>query len=143
LLDDFEYYWRIEPNVKYFCDVDYDVFQMMKDNQFKYGMVNNHLARQIPCLHSSIGWTLSLTEYMDTIPTLWNAAQEFMEKHPEYINWGDESLMPWLTDNEFKDYNGCHFWSNFEIGSLDFFRSERYLKFFQHLDEKGGFFYER
>jgi len=37
LLDNFEYYWRVEPDVQYFCDVDYDVFQMMKDNKFKYG----------------------------------------------------------------------------------------------------------
>ncbi|KAI9487022.1 MAG: nucleotide-diphospho-sugar transferase [Benjaminiella poitrasii] len=125
LLDDFEYYWRVEPNVQYFCDIDYDVFQMMKDNDFKYG------------------WTLSLTEYMSTIPTLWSAAQEFMTNFPEYINRGEESLLPWLTDNNYADYNGCHFWSNFEIGSLDFFRSERYLKFFEHLDSKGGFFYER
>ncbi|KAF1802534.1 nucleotide-diphospho-sugar transferase [Mucor lusitanicus] len=125
LLDNFEYYWRVEPDVQYFCDVDYDVFQMMKDNKFKYG------------------WTLSLTEYMATIPTLWNATQAYMEKYPEYINWGEESLMPWLTDNAFESYNGCHFWSNFEIGSLDFLRSEPYLKYFEHLDKLGGFFYER
>lgn len=37
LLDAYEYYWRVEPDIQYFCDVDYDVFQMMKDNQFKYG----------------------------------------------------------------------------------------------------------
>jgi hypothetical protein len=37
LLDAFEYYWRVEPSVQYFCDIDYDVFQMMKDNKFKYG----------------------------------------------------------------------------------------------------------
>jgi hypothetical protein len=38
---------------------------------------------------------------------------------------------------------GCHFWSNFEIGRLAFFRSEAYLQFFEHLDQAGGFFYER
>jgi hypothetical protein len=37
LLDPYEYYWRIEPDVNFYCDVDYDVFQMMKDNKFKYG----------------------------------------------------------------------------------------------------------
>jgi hypothetical protein len=24
--------------VDFYCDIDYDVFQMMKDNDFKYGM---------------------------------------------------------------------------------------------------------
>jgi alpha 1,2-mannosyltransferase len=37
----------------------------------------------------------------------------------------------------------CHFWSNFEIADMDFFRSDAYLSFFKHLDQAGGFFYER
>ncbi|KAI8147147.1 nucleotide-diphospho-sugar transferase [Fennellomyces sp. T-0311] len=125
LLDDFEYYWRVEPDVQYFCDIDYDVFQMMKDNQYKYG------------------WTVSLTEYMSTIPTLWKTVNEFIKEHPQYVVTGEESIMPWLTDDNFLSYNGCHFWSNFEIGSLDFLRSKKYIEYFEHLDKAGGFFYER
>ena len=41
------------------------------------------------------------------------------------------------------DYNLCHFWSNFEIGNLNFFRNESYETFFQYLDHTGGFYYER
>ena len=33
-------------------------------------------------------------------------------------------------------------WSNFEIGDLDFWRGEAYSKFFDYLDEQGGFYYE-
>lgn len=33
-------------------------------------------------------------------------------------------------------------WSNFEIGDLDLWRGEAYSKFFEFLDEKGGFYYE-
>ena len=33
-------------------------------------------------------------------------------------------------------------WSNFEIGNLDLWRGEAYSKFFDFLDEKGGFYYE-
>ena len=33
-------------------------------------------------------------------------------------------------------------WSNFEIGNLDLWRSEAYMKFFDFLDERGGFYYE-
>ncbi|ORZ03673.1 nucleotide-diphospho-sugar transferase [Syncephalastrum racemosum] len=125
LLAQYEYYWRVEPDIQYFCDIDYDVFQMMKDNQYKYG------------------WTLSLTEYMQTIPTLWETVQKFIQKYPEHIIWGKDSMVSWLTDDNFNSYNGCHFWSNFEIGSLDFLRSEAYVKFFEFLDQTGGFFYER
>lgn len=37
LLDEFDYYWRIEPDVEYYCDIDYDVFKFMRDNNKKYG----------------------------------------------------------------------------------------------------------
>jgi mannosyltransferase len=37
----------------------------------------------------------------------------------------------------------CHFWSNFEIADMDFFRSEGYTRLFGYLDEEGGFYYER
>lgn len=32
LLKDLEYYWRLEPSVKFFCDIKYDPFRFMKDN---------------------------------------------------------------------------------------------------------------
>ena len=33
-------------------------------------------------------------------------------------------------------------WSNFEIGDMDFWREKAYSKFFDYLDEQGGFYYE-
>ena len=33
-------------------------------------------------------------------------------------------------------------WSNFEIASMDFWRSEAYSQYFEYLDSKGGFYYE-
>lgn len=41
------------------------------------------------------------------------------------------------------EYNNCHFWSNFEIADLNFWRGEAYSKYFSFLDKKGGFYYER
>lgn len=40
-------------------------------------------------------------------------------------------------------YNMCHFWSNFEIARLDWFRSKEYEDFFQTMDRSGGFWMER
>src|SRR4051812_1179941 len=37
----------------------------------------------------------------------------------------------------------CHFWSNFEIARLDWFRSQAYEDFFQMMDKSGGFWTER
>ena len=44
---------------------------------------------------------------------------------------------------EGETYNMCHFWSNFEIARLDFFRSKEYEAFFQMMDRSGGFWMER
>ncbi|KAJ8604556.1 hypothetical protein MRB53_041779 [Persea americana] len=40
-------------------------------------------------------------------------------------------------------YNMCHFWSNFEIARLGWFRSKEYEDFFQMMDHSGGFWMER
>ncbi|CUS14327.1 unnamed protein product [Tuber aestivum] len=123
LLLDYEYYWRVEPSVELFCDVDYDVFRFMADNNKKYGFV------------------LSLYEYVETIPTLWDSVKSFMKEHPEHIH--SNNAMGFLSDDGGETYNHCHYWSNFEVGSLDFWRDKAYTDFFDKLDKDGGFFYER
>jgi hypothetical protein len=44
---------------------------------------------------------------------------------------------------ESENYNMCHFWSNFEIARLDWFRSKAYEDFFEMMDRSGGFWMER
>ena len=44
---------------------------------------------------------------------------------------------------EGEKYNMCHFWSNFEIARLDWFRSKEYNDFFHVMDRSGGFWMER
>jgi len=123
LLKPYQYYWRIEPDVKFFCDLDYDPFLIMQDQNKMYG------------------FTVSLFEYEATIPGLWNAVKEFTHANPELLS--PDNAMAFLSDDGGENYNRCHFWSNFEIGNLDLWRSEAYIKFFEFLDEKGGFYYER
>lgn len=45
LLDQFDYYWRLEPYVDYYCQLDYDVFKFMKENKKKYGNHSNVLLK--------------------------------------------------------------------------------------------------
>lgn len=40
MLDEYDYYWRIEPYVDYTCDIDYDVFKFMRNNNKKYGTLS-------------------------------------------------------------------------------------------------------
>ncbi|KAF8201824.1 glycosyltransferase family 15 protein [Pholiota molesta] len=123
LLKPYRYYWRVEPDVKFFCDMNYDPFKFMQNNDKVYG------------------FTISLVEWEATIPTLWSAVKEFIRDHPEYIN--QNNSMEYLSDNGGETYNLCHFWSNFEIADMDLWRGEAYQKFFDYLETKGGFYYER
>ncbi|RDW69693.1 putative mannosyltransferase [Coleophoma cylindrospora] len=123
LMMNYEWYWRVEPSIELFCDIDYDAFKFMADNKKKYSFV------------------LSLYEYVETIPTLWDSTKKFIKEHPEHIAEGNS--MGFLSDDGGETYNHCHMWSNFEIGNLNWLRSKAYVDYFESLDADGGFFYER
>ncbi|RYP26411.1 hypothetical protein DL767_008035 [Monosporascus sp. MG133] len=123
LMMNYEWYWRVEPSIELFCDVHYDPFRYMAENKKKYSFV------------------LSLYEYVETIPTLWDSTKKFMKNFPEHIAEGNS--MAFLSDDGGDTYNHCHFWSNFEVGNLEWLRSKAYIDFFESLDQDGGFFYER
>lgn len=121
LLQEFDYYWRMEPDVHYYCDLDYDPFVYMEERGIEYGFV------------------ITVLELPKTIPSLWNTTRTFMDEHAASLP--HENLMDFVTSGD--DYNLCHFWSNFEIGSFSFLRSKEYQAYFKHLDEANGFFMER
>lgn len=123
IMDNYQYYWRVEPDIKLYCDIDYDLFKFMEEKKLKYG------------------FTLSLYEYIETIPTLWETTKKFLEENPGVV--AEDNFKEFITDDGGETYNTCHFWSNFEIADLDLWRSDAYRKYFDYLDKAGGFFYER
>ena len=80
-------------------------------------------------------------EYHATIPTLWDTVMNFVKENPQYVV--PDNAMDYMSDDGGKSYNLCHFWSNFEIADMDFWRGEAYSKYFDYLDRTGGFYYER
>lgn len=89
LMMNYDYYWRVEPSIELFCDIHYDPFRYMKENKKKYSFV------------------ISLYEYVETIPTLWDSAKKFMKNHPEHI--AQDNSMGFLSDDGGETYNHCHF----------------------------------
>jgi alpha 1,2-mannosyltransferase len=89
LLLEYEWYWRVEPSIELFCDIEYDTFRFMAENKKKYSFV------------------LSLYEYVETIPTLWDTVKEFSKAHPEHI--AKDNSMKFVSDDDGKEYNHCHF----------------------------------
>lgn len=130
-LQEVQYYWRVEPKVRFFCDVDYDVFAWMADHNKTYG------------------FNINIYDSPESVATLWPETKKFLDDHPSYIH--PHNAREWLEDDvrrpghneKAHGYSTCHFWSNFEIGDLNFWRSKTYRDYFDHLDRVGGFFYER
>ncbi|EGD90088.1 hypothetical protein H112_02559 [Trichophyton rubrum D6] len=157
LLMKYEWYWRLEPEIKYFCDITYDPFLEMAKNNKTYG------------------FTIAVKELKETVPNIFRYASAYKrtnnitsqglwemfledpveeEKPAEENNaLPDEILQTQPGAAGLKDvdpeamegetYNMCHFWSNFEIARLDFFRSKAYEDFFTMMDRSGGFWNER
>jgi mannosyltransferase len=174
LLQKYDWYWRVEPEIKYFCDITYDPFIHMQRNNKTYG------------------FTIAVKELRETVPNIFRYAsaykrvnnltsqglwEMFVEPKEGYNQDGtpkpgtipkdkfaqddpanpDQKPLPGniLTEGsgalpdidpeamEGENYNMCHFWSNFEIARLDWFRSKEYEDFFQMMDRSGGFWMER
>ncbi|KAL6453618.1 KTR4 Probable mannosyltransferase KTR4 [Candida maltosa Xu316] len=124
-LQKYKYYWRIEPQVKFYTSIDYDVFRYMEDTQKVYG------------------FTINLYDIEESVKTLWPETLKFLNQNDnvKYVN--QNGSFQWLLEDLQNRYSTCHFWSNFEIGDMDFFRGEAYNNWFKYLDSTGKFYYER
>lgn len=123
LMLDYKYYWRVEPSTKLHCDVNFDVFKFMRTENKDYA------------------FTITIHEFEETIKTLWQTTQDFIKEFPQYL--AKDNLEKFVTNDGGRTYNLCHFWTNFEVANMDFWRGEAYSKYFDYLDKNGGFFYER
>lgn len=90
LLTEYDYYWRIEPTTKLLCNVPYDPFAKMHANNWKYG------------------FTISIEEFVETVPTLWSAVMQFAENRRQKLPDYDPKLLSFFGNKE--SYNLCHFW---------------------------------
>ncbi|BGP49844.1 hypothetical protein JCM10450v2_005749 [Rhodotorula kratochvilovae] len=126
LLQPYDWFWRLEPGVRFFCTITYDPFRFL-------------------ALHNKVyGFVIAVVENMNTIPGLFGAVRTYLAERG--ITPRSEALWRFLVrerQDGGEEYGGCHFWSNFEIGNLRFFRSQAYQDFFRALDDAGGFYTER
>lgn len=164
LLQKYEWYWRLEPEIKYFCDITYDPFIHMQRNKKTYGftIAVKELRETVPNIFryasaykrlnniTSKGlWEMFLEDpeakLREQSPNLdWKhkskrLPQEILNSDPEFRP--PPEIDPQAMEGE--SYNMCHFWSNFEIARLDWFRSKEYQDFFEMMDRSGGFWMER
>lgn len=131
-LKQYKWYWRFEPGTNFFNDINYDVFQYMELND------------------KTFGFTMATYEYDPaTVENLFPTVLKFLANNTQYIHPNNskgylmENLVNPENNKAAHGYSTCHFWSSFEIGNMEFFRSDIYKEYFKFLDESGGFYYDR
>ncbi|KAF8886687.1 nucleotide-diphospho-sugar transferase [Gymnopilus junonius] len=123
LMQKYKWYWRIEPDVHFHCDIQFDPFLHMENNNKTYA------------------FTISMTEFERTITTLWDHVQDFIKIHPEYVAEDNSmeniicaTVRPACLFLSLANSTTPPVWSNFEIADMEFWRGEAYVS---------GFYYER
>ena len=66
LLKDYDWYWRIEPKVQFFCDFEYDPFLYMQDTGKLYSFV------------------ITLREIAETVPSLFGTVIDYARREQHY-----------------------------------------------------------
>ncbi|CUM67750.1 uncharacterized protein PRCAT00005455001 [Priceomyces carsonii] len=134
----YDYYWKVPVGSRLDCDVGYDVFQYMKDENLEYGWLI--LQMDPPKYHPSL--LLNVKDY------IYDPNNNFMEKSTQTANnfqfLLDDSVADSISsDNEVEwKYKSCSINSEFEIVNVKFFRSKQYQHFFNFIDHINGIYYE-
>jgi alpha 1,2-mannosyltransferase len=117
--------------VRFHCDIHFDPFLFMQENNKIYGLFllhfpfSNVISVSTPCSWIILGFTISTYEFPRTIETLWSTVggtpivqpfvphssqphrdADFVAEHPEFVS--PNSAMDFLSDNKGESYNLCH-----------------------------------
>ncbi|RDA83120.1 hypothetical protein CP532_0880 [Ophiocordyceps camponoti-leonardi (nom. inval.)] len=139
-LSGYKWYWRVEPSISFTSAITYDPFVEMERHRKRYG------------------YTMAMWEGDKTAPSLFHKLSHYKTERrlagsalwtammsPSFLPWPLRRLRRFLPNhNSYGErWNLCHFWSNFEIADMGFYRSAEYRRLFHFLDRDGGFYYER
>jgi alpha 1,2-mannosyltransferase len=124
VLREYEFAWRMDSHVRYLCDLE--------DGE-------QDPIRRLEAANATYGYALRMTELMYTVPTLWDT----VKAHATAQGLWPAVEREWGIKPDHGMSRACHYWNNFEVTRIDFFRGKEYQALFDHLDKSGGFFYER
>ncbi|KAI9853678.1 MAG: alpha-1,2-mannosyltransferase (Kre5) [Vezdaea acicularis] len=154
LLQKYEWYWRLEPEIN-----DPFIHMARANKTYGFTIAVKELKETVPNIFryasaykrknnlTSKGlWEMFIEQPPEDTkpaptdnPKLKDMPEEILASEP------GRGRLPEIDPEsmEGETYNMCHFWSNFEIARLDWFRSKEYEDFFQMMDRSGGFWMER
>lgn len=106
-------YIRLDTDSKFLKGTDYSLFTWLKSNQIHYGFINSAVQNDHP-----------------------DVVRNLRKSIKKYVGLPRRLTMP-------KHIGTRMFYTNFEIGSLEFFRSHQWQNFFSYLDSSNGFYLYR
>lgn len=121
-LQRYDYYMRVDIGSQMFCDIGFDPFRYLKDHDKTYG------------------FAFAQKSQVRGYPTLWSRTLQYIEENPTAV--APKHLMEFMSDDQGETFNGCQIRTRFEIGDLNFFRSEAYQKLASYYDKTCGIYYE-
>ncbi|TIA61761.1 nucleotide-diphospho-sugar transferase [Aureobasidium pullulans] len=139
-MQQYKWYWRIEPGISFACPITFDPFVYMSHNKKRYA------------------YAIALQEVGSTVRSLYRTVSDYKDSlHISSSRYWSALINPswapfpirWLLRlAPYRDINGdewnlCHFWNNFELADLDFLRQDDHRHMMAHLDKLGGFYSER
>ncbi|KAG0088060.1 alpha 1,2-mannosyltransferase 2.4.1 [Podila epicladia] len=123
LLDGYEFFWRVDPGLEIFCDIEDDPMLAMKKNGQKFA------------------WSMSTTEHKDGVPSAWTFVDTFKKTHADVLPQHNSEFF--LTKETGDEFTTCTFGVQNSIGRVDFFRSPEYLALFDAIENEGLIYYEK
>jgi len=129
----YDYYWKLDAESELSCD-------MFEPNMDPFVQLHNK--------KKLFGFTISVHEIPETLPSLWETAKSYSKnqayKADNFVTLDAKrdraSTLEFVSNDEGKTYNMCHIWPAMEIGDFNFFRNPHYMNYFDHLDKSGGVF---
>lgn len=114
-LKDYDYYWRLDTDSFLLKKINYDVFDFMQRNSYVYGYIT------------------ILKESPELVKNLWDATKKYIKENKIKPSF----LYKFIRKG---NWDRRYYYTNFEIGNLNFFRSDEYMKYFNYLDRLGGIY---
>jgi hypothetical protein len=103
-------YIRLDTDSKFVQGKDFSLFRWLESNSYYYGFIESAIQEDDK-----------------------NVVKNLRETLKKYIGWPKKIVMPQFIGSRM-------YYTNFEIGSLDYFRSNTWQDFFNFLDNSGGFY---
>ncbi len=114
ILQSAQFLWRLDDESVLTNQIDYDVFEFMRTRGFTYGYIWEHRDAQ------------------DCVTGLWNYTADYIRRMNIPANRFNHQ---WTSPKIY--YN------NFEVSSMDLWRSEQYQAFIEYIDLLGGIYLHR